>query len=107
MMSKELRRGEDCEDFDSCPEPLITPRPGEVWNVYLPQTCKAGHEIYGVRRSIVVSDNHSHGYKLRLVVPLTGFQTAHGASPLATILSPDPQNGLDKASTAWAFHART
>ena len=105
-MAKGISRGASCPVFSE-ERPDISPEEGEVWKVNLPQACKAGSEIWGVRPCVVVSSNHSHPYGLRLVVPLTGFNPTHRSSILGTVVRASPHNGLDKDSTGFVFHSRS
>lgn len=103
-MADRIKRGESCPVFPESP-PSITPEAGEIWKVSFPQACQAGHEMHGVRRCIVISEDHSHRFGIRLVVMLTTAKPRDCFNALAVVL-PGPTGGLDKASTAWAFNVR-
>lgn len=99
--------GKDCPQWASVRPPAISPAAGEIWFISYFQTCVAGRELYGKRPHVVLNDPHNHPFQLQLVIPLTGTKPTDRHHFLAAVLDPSKRNNLGKASTAWAFQARS
>ncbi len=84
---------------------MIKPERGEVWRVFLDPT--VGDEIGKARPAIVMSESETGRLALRVVVPLTGWQSVFAKHPWMTDIAPNEQNGLSKPSSADAFQVRS
>lgn len=81
------------------------PRRGEIWRVQFNPT--KGDEIQKIRPAIVISAEGLVGLKLRLVVPLTGWQRAFTKFPWLVQIDPSQENGLTKVSAANPLQTRS
>ncbi len=74
------------------------PRRGEIWKVALDPT--KGSEIQKTRPCVVVSSDALASLRIRIVVPVTEWQTSHAKDVFRVELPPDAQNQLEKLSGA-------
>lgn len=78
---------------------------GEVWLVELGQT--RGAEMEKTRPAIVLSDDNTGVLPLRVVVPLTHWQSKFEESPWLIKIPLTPESGLDQISAADTFQIRS
>ena len=78
---------------------------GEIWLVNLDPT--VGDEIRKLRPAVVVSCDALGVLALRVVVPITGWQSRFQGCDWLIRLDPDAVNNLDKPSAADAFQVRS
>jgi mRNA interferase MazF len=78
---------------------------GEVWQVSFDPT--AGEEIQQTRPAIIISSNAIGTLALRVVVPITAWQSDFADAPWLVRLEPSPHNGLIKTSAADAFQVKS
>jgi mRNA interferase MazF len=83
------------------PQPLR----GEVWRVDFDPS--VGAEIQKIRPAVVVSRNDAGRLPLRVIVPLTAWQTPFASWPWMVKVEADATNGLTKDSGADAFQSRS
>ncbi len=81
------------------------PHRGEIWRVQLNPT--RGDEIQKTRPAIVISADGLVGLRLRLAVPLTGWQPIFTNFPWLVQISPSQENGLAKVSAANPLQTRS
>lgn len=81
------------------------PERGEIWRVQFNPT--RGDEIQKTRPAVVISTNGLGGLRLRLVVPITGWKSAFTDIRWLVQITPTPQNGLTKVSTANPLQTRS
>jgi mRNA interferase MazF len=74
---------------------------GDIWLVRLDPT--VGAEIGKTRPAIVVSDDRIGILPLKVVVPITEWQTRYTDRDWMVQLNPSTENGLSKRSAADAF----
>jgi mRNA interferase MazF len=77
----------------------------EIWLVNLDPTI--GDEIKKSRPAILANDDQVGRLKLRVVVPVTGWQEAFNSVAWMVRIDPDDQNNLTKTSAADAFQIRS
>ena len=77
---------------------------GEVWLVNLDPTI--GDEIRKARPAVIVSRDTIGILALRVVVPLTGWQSQFQKADWLIRIDPNATNGLDKPSAADTFQVR-
>ena len=82
----------------------VDPRRGEVWWVDLEPT--RGAEMQKTRPAVVLSSNRLGRLPLRLIVPLTGWNSGYASLVWMTRIEPTTTSGLTKASAADAFQTR-
>lgn len=82
----------------------ITPKRGEIWDINLDPT--VGQEIQKRRPAVVVSSNAVGKLRVKLVVPITGWNPAFVDNIWHVRLVPNPANGLAKESAADALQTR-
>lgn len=78
---------------------------GEVWEVNLDPTI--GAEIKKSRPCVIVSDDGIGVLPLKIIVPITDWNGRFQKLPWHVHLSPTPQNGLAKESSADTFQVRS
>lgn len=78
---------------------------GDVWQVDFDPT--VGAEIRKERPAVVVSHDGMGRLPLRLVVPITEWQTRYANFTWFTYLPATPSNGLAKESAADAFQIKS
>ena len=78
---------------------------GEIWLVSFDPAI--GDEIQKMRPAAIVSGDVYGVLRLRLVVPITGWQEAFAARPWMIEIAPTPGNGLSKQSAADAFQVKS
>jgi mRNA interferase MazF len=84
---------------------MMTPKRGEVWRVrFDPAECD---EIKKVRTAVVVSENEVGRLRLKIVVPITGWNPIFANHSWFVRLMPAPGNGLTKESGADAFQVKS
>jgi mRNA interferase MazF len=89
----------------TCMAKAQQPQRGEVWMVQFDPS--VGAEIRKVRPALVVSLNTVGRLPLRIVVPLTDWQSAFTQLPWFVYLPASPSNGLTKDSGADAFQVKS
>lgn len=82
-----------------------TPIRGEVWRIRFDPA--EGDEIKKVRTAVVVSENAVGRLRLKIVVPITGWNPRYANYPWFVFLTPTPTNGLSKDSGADAFQVKS
>ena len=80
------------------------PRQGEVWQVELGDT--VGTEMCKTRPVVVLNMDEVRSYTLRLVAPITGWQSERQRMEWHTRLKPNAGNGLTKESSVDAMNLR-
>jgi mRNA interferase MazF len=80
-------------------------RRGEIWLVRLNPTL--GAEMGKTRPAVIVNDDAVGVLPLKVIVPITNWNTAFAARPWMVRLEPDILNGLSKLSGADAFQVRS
>ncbi len=84
---------------------LPNPRRGEIWLVDFGAT--VGQEMYKTRPAVVIS-HETLGYrKLRLVVPVTGWDPSYDGEVTIVKLPRDSRTNLDKVSAADTIQTRS
>lgn len=81
------------------------PKRGEVWTVDFDPT--RGAEIQKQRPAVVISSDSIGKLPLKLVVPITAWNSAFENHIWHVRLDPAPQNGLTKLSAADALQVRS
>jgi mRNA interferase MazF len=84
-------------------EPVISR--GEVWFVNFDPT--VGAEIQKTRPAAVISISAAFRHRLRIVVPITAWQTRFARDFWMILLPATPANGLDKDSAANAYQLKS
>lgn len=83
----------------------LTPRQGEIWLVRFDPT--TGAEIKKTRPALVVSANDVGTLPLRIVAPITGWDSAYANFPWFIPLRPDAANRLSKLSGVDTFQVKS
>ncbi|NEO72569.1 type II toxin-antitoxin system PemK/MazF family toxin [Moorena sp. SIO3H5] len=83
----------------------INPKRGEIWLINLDPTI--GAEIKKTRPAVVVSSDYIGRLPLKLVVPITNWQSSFTGSLWHIYLTPTSDNGLTKLSSADALQLRS
>lgn len=83
----------------------VDPQRGEIWAIRFDPS--EGDEIRKVRPGIVVSIAEAGKTRLRVVVPVTGWQPHFANYFWMTKLEPSSANGLDKVSAADSFQVKS
>lgn len=78
---------------------------GEIWLVNLDPT--VGAEIKKTRPAVIISSDSIGKLPLRMIVPLTSWQTDFSDYPWIVRIPPDHANGLKNESGADAFQLRS
>lgn len=89
----------------STPPTSSTPRHGEIWLVALDPT--KGDEIRKTRPAVVISSDAMGVLGVKLVVPLTGWQSSHDKKLWLVPVEPGGRTGLSKHSTADVLQMRS
>ncbi len=80
-------------------------RRGEIWLYDANPTL--GDEISKIRPAIVVNNDNIGTLRLKIIVPITGWNEAFSEVPWMVRLDPSPQNQLTKTSAADTFQVRS
>ncbi|KAM3090534.1 type II toxin-antitoxin system PemK/MazF family toxin [Phormidesmis sp. 146-35] len=80
-------------------------RRGEIWLYNANPTL--GDEISKIRPAIIVNNDAIGTLRLKVVVPITGWNEAFSEVPWMVCLTPSPENQLTKASAADTFQVRS
>ena len=83
----------------------INPKRGKIWLINLDPTL--GAEIKKTRPAVVVSSDYIGRLPLKLVVPITNWQSSFTGSLWHIYLTPTSDNGLTKLSSADALQLRS
>ena len=78
---------------------------GEVWLINLDPT--VGAEIQKTRPAIIVNEDSIGILPLRVIVPVTEWKDHYAVAPWMIRITPDPENGLEKLSSADTFQIRS
>ena len=81
------------------------PKRGEVWDVNFDPT--QGAEINKTRPAVVISEDSMGRLPLRIVVPITGWNSNYAGYPWLVGLAPTARTGLAKESGADAFQVKS
>ena len=84
---------------------MTTPTRGEVWHVRFDPA--VGAEMQKTRPAVVISVDEVGILPLRIIVPITGWQTAFANRPWLVRIRPRADNGLTKESVADAFQVKS
>ncbi len=84
---------------------MADPMHGEVWRVNFDPS--QGSEMRKIRPAVVLSDNSVGRLPLKIVVPVTEWDTAYVRYAWMTRLEASAANGLSKSSSADAFQLRS
>lgn len=84
---------------------MTTPTRGEVWRIRFDPA--EGDEIKKIRMAVVVSENAVGRLRLKIVVPITEWNSRYANYPWFVRLTPIPSNGLTKESGADAFQVKS
>ena len=82
-----------------------TPKRGEIWDVDFDRP--KGAEIGKKRPAVVVSEEAIGRLPLRIVVPITEWDTRYAGYPWFVRIAPASTNGLSKESGADAFQVKS
>lgn len=82
-----------------------SPRRGEVWRINFDPSI--GAEIQKKRPAVVVNEDAIGKLPLRIIVPITEWQSPFSSSPWFVQLQPTKQNGLSKVSAADALQVKS
>ncbi|MCY7276535.1 MAG: type II toxin-antitoxin system PemK/MazF family toxin [Phormidesmis sp. CAN_BIN44] len=80
-------------------------RRGEIWLYNANPTL--GDEISKIRPAIIVNNDNIGTLRLKIIVPITGWNEAFSEVPWMVRLDPSPQNQLTKTSAADTFQVRS
>ncbi|NEQ97918.1 MAG: type II toxin-antitoxin system PemK/MazF family toxin [Cyanothece sp. SIO2G6] len=80
-------------------------RRGQLWLYGADPT--VGDEIGKTRPCVIVNNDEIGVLRLKVVVPVTGWNEAFTQVPWMVRLEPTPENGLSKSSAADAFQVRS
>jgi mRNA interferase MazF len=78
---------------------------GQIW--LYNSNPSVGDEIAKVRPAIIVNDNDLGILRLKIVVPITGWNDAFADAPWMVKVEPNAENGLSKTSAADTFQVRS
>ena len=81
------------------------PKRGEIWDIDLTPT--RGQEINKVRPAVIISSDGVGKLRLKIVVPITEWQSGFEGNLWHVSLQPTPINGLTKVSAADALQVRS
>lgn len=81
-----------------------TPRRGEVWRIDFDPTI--GTEIQKSRPAVVISSDAVGRLPIKLVAPITGWQTHFARDVWHVRIDPDARNGLTKPSAVDVLQVR-
>ena len=85
----------DLESVYGMPPQLLR---GEIWRVNL--NPGKGSEIQKIRPAVIISSDLTIGHPVRLVVPITGWDTKYGRVRWIVPIKNTTTNGLEKPSAA-------
>ena len=85
--------------------PVVDPKRGEIWRVDFEPV--EGSETGKLRPAVVIGDEMLGRLPVRIVVPITGWDTRYQQHPWMTELMANTRTGLSKASAADALQIRT
>ena len=80
-------------------------RRGQVWLYSADPTI--GDEIGKIRPAVIVNNDEIGILRLKVVVPITGWQEVFGRVAWMVKIEPDHDNGLSKRSAADTFQVRS
>jgi mRNA interferase MazF len=80
-------------------------RRGEIWLYNANPTL--GDELSKIRPAIIVNSDDIGTLRLRVIVPITGWNNAFAEVPWMVRLAPSPINQLTKTSAADTFQVRS
>ena len=80
-------------------------RRGEIWLYNANPTL--GDEIGKTRPAIIVNNDEIGKLRLKVIVPITGWNEAFSEVPWMVRLEPSPENQLTKVSAADTFQVRS
>jgi mRNA interferase MazF len=80
-------------------------RRGQVWLYSADPTI--GDEIGKIRPAVIVSNDDMGVLRLKIVVPITGWQEVFGRVAWMVPIEPNKENGLSKRSAADTFQVRS
>jgi mRNA interferase MazF len=83
----------------------INPKRGEIWLINLDPTL--GAEIKKTRPALVVNSDYIGKLPLKLVVPITNWQSSFSDNLWHISLTPTSENGLTKLSAADVLQLRS
>ena len=83
----------------------LNPQRGEIWYVKFDPTI--GSEIQKTRPAVVVNEDWIGRLPLRIVVPITDWNSDYEALPWIIRLPVTPQNGLEKISGVDTFQVKS
>lgn len=78
---------------------------GQVWLYNSNPT--VGDEISKTRPAVIVNNNEIGTLRLKIIVPITGWNNAFSAVAWMVRLEPSSENGLSKLSAADTFQVRS
>ncbi|WP_309736703.1 type II toxin-antitoxin system PemK/MazF family toxin [Chamaesiphon sp. OTE_75_metabat_556] len=78
---------------------------GQIW--LYDSNPSIGDEIGKIRPAIIVNNNEIGVLRLKVVVPITGWNNAFVDVPWLVRIEPDIDNGLSKTSVADTFQVRS
>jgi mRNA interferase MazF len=84
---------------------IVSMQKGEIWRINLDPTI--GAEIQKTRPAIIVNEDAIGILPLRVIVPITEWTDRYGVAPWMIRISPTPENGLTKISSADTFQIRS
>ena len=84
---------------------MADPVRGEIWRVNFDPT--QGSEMRKIRPALVISDNKIGRLPLKIVVPITEWDSLYQRYPWMVRLEPEATNSLSKTSGADAFQIRS
>ena len=84
---------------------VVRPQRGEIWSVQFDPS--VGAEIRKVRPAIVVNRDSVGRLPLRIIVPLTDWQSLFAKLPWFVMIPQSAANGLAKDSGADAFQVKS
>ncbi|NES72831.1 MAG: type II toxin-antitoxin system PemK/MazF family toxin [Okeania sp. SIO2D1] len=83
----------------------INPKRGEIWLINLDPTI--GAEIKKTRPAVVINSDYIGKLPLKLVVPITNWQSSFNNNIWHIYLIPNTENGLTKLSSADVLQLRS
>jgi mRNA interferase MazF len=78
---------------------------GQIW--LYNSNPSVGDEISKIRPAIIVNNDAVGVLRLKIVVPITGWNNAFVDVPWLVMIEPDVDNGLSKTSVADTFQVRS
>ncbi len=78
---------------------------GQIW--LYDSNPSIGDEIGKIRPAIIVNNNEIGVLRLKVVVPVTGWNNAFADVPWMVRIEPDTENGLSKTSAVDTFQIRS